>query len=196
MTWLSEQAGWIRPIDLGLEETAVHAFYQSSASWQLVSIDLAYACDNVSPPWSRVKRVVFLMLLAVASIVLWTMQMEGILRYERYSHQDLVRFFVYQLRMKTRTDRKPLLSELIESLWAIDFLFVSFRHNGAVPWLTPPLVKLDSFIYPVNVNNYCSRQSLYDPGHDFQLLQFLSPFYLDCISVWLSLSVILSLPCL
>lgn len=73
------------------------------------------------------------MLLAVASIVLWTMQMEGILRYERYSHQDLVRFFVYQLRMKTRTDRKPLLSELIESLWAIDFLFVSFRHNGAVP---------------------------------------------------------------
>lgn len=69
----------------------------------LVPIDLAYACDNVSPPLSGLKRMVFLTLLAVA-------RMEEVIQHERYSHQDLVGFFRHQLRMKIRTDRKGLLS--------------------------------------------------------------------------------------
>lgn len=67
--------------DIGLEERAVHAFFhypQVRRFWDhvgeftaciypehLVPINLAYVCDNMSPPWSGVKRIVFLTLLAV-----------------------------------------------------------------------------------------------------------------------------------
>lgn len=52
--------------------------------------------------------MVFLVLLVVARMVVWGMQTEGILRNEHYSHQDLIGFFGYQLRMKIRTDRMRL----------------------------------------------------------------------------------------
>lgn len=56
---------------------------------KLVLIDRKYASDNVSHPYSGVKRIVFLSLLATARMVIWTVQKEEILRCERCSHQDL-----------------------------------------------------------------------------------------------------------
>lgn len=56
----------------------------------LVFIDLVYICDSVSRPWSRVKQLVFLMLLAMARMVLLVVQMRGVLRDECYSHQHLI----------------------------------------------------------------------------------------------------------
>lgn len=53
----------------------------------LVSINLAYVCDNVLPPWSGVNRLVFLTLLTVARM--WLTRMEGILQYGHYSLQVL-----------------------------------------------------------------------------------------------------------
>lgn len=95
-------------IDLSLKETAVHAFYHClpvNPFWDHVSeltaridpehivpICLKYACENVSPPYSGVRQMVFLALLAEARMMMWTTRMERILRYERYSHQDLIGF--------------------------------------------------------------------------------------------------------
>lgn len=74
MCWVDYSGGHRR--DIGLEETASHDFYNCPhvrSSWdyvgslmariapdQLVSIDLAYACANVSPPFSGVKQIMFL----------------------------------------------------------------------------------------------------------------------------------------
>lgn len=46
----------------------------------LMSIDFAYMCDNMSPPWSRAKGLVFLTLLAVTRMVLWVTQTESIVQ--------------------------------------------------------------------------------------------------------------------
>lgn len=44
----------------------------------IVSIDLWYMCDNVSPPLPGMKQMVFLMLLAVTGMVVWTTLIERI----------------------------------------------------------------------------------------------------------------------
>lgn len=75
----------------------------------LVSIDLASPCDNVSLPCFGVKRMVFLTLLVAVRMMIWSMRVKGILRYECY-YQNLVGFFGQQLRMKIRTARRRLLS--------------------------------------------------------------------------------------
>lgn len=62
-------------------------------------------CHNALVPFSRVKRVVFLALLVVAKMVLGTLQIEEISRYEHYSHQYLAGFFEHQLKMEIKTDR-------------------------------------------------------------------------------------------
>lgn len=119
--------------DLGLEETPSHAFYHCPqvhlfwhyvgelmtriASEYLLSIDLAYAYDNLSPPYSVEKRMMFFTLLTVARMVIWTLRTEGILRYERYYYRDLSGFFGHQLKMKIRCDKKRLLSRDFREKW-------------------------------------------------------------------------------
>ena len=72
----------------GLEETAEHAFYYCErvrpfwdhvVEWtariepkQLVLLDVGYVVDNVLPPFHGEKRMVFLTILAVARMVIWT----------------------------------------------------------------------------------------------------------------------------
>lgn len=72
--------------DLGLEENSSHAFYYCPpvrffwdyvgelsariAPEKIVFNDLAYSYDNVSPPYSVVKCMVFLKLLALARMVI------------------------------------------------------------------------------------------------------------------------------
>ena len=72
----------------GLEETAEHAFYNCErvhpfwnhvGEWtariepkQLVLLDVGYVVDNVLPPFQGEKRMVFLAILAVARMVIWT----------------------------------------------------------------------------------------------------------------------------
>ena len=71
----------------GLEETALHAFYHCEwvctfwshvEEWttrisprELVSLDVGYVMNNVSSPFQGEKRVVFLVILAVARMVIW-----------------------------------------------------------------------------------------------------------------------------
>lgn len=66
----------------------------------LVSIDLAYKCDNVSYTASHGKK-----------------DGVGILQNEHYSHKKLIGFFGCQLRGKSRTDRKRMLSADFSEKW-------------------------------------------------------------------------------
>ena len=57
----------------------VHPFWSHVRDWtacldpkQLVLLDVGYVVDNVLCPWKDEKRVVFLAILAVARLVIWT----------------------------------------------------------------------------------------------------------------------------
>ena len=108
----------------GLEETAEHTFYnyeRVSPFWdhvgewtariepkQLVLLDVGYVVDNVLPPFQGEKRVVFLMILAVNRMVIWTTRKKGLYDDANFSHRNLILFFRHQLRDKIRCDRKRL----------------------------------------------------------------------------------------
>ena len=108
----------------GLEETAEHAFYNCErvrpfwdhvSEWtahiepkQLVLLDIGYVVDSVLPPFHGEKRVVFLAILAVARMVIWTTRNKGLYDDANFSHCDLVLYFQHQLRVKIRCDRKRL----------------------------------------------------------------------------------------
>ena len=108
----------------GLEKTAKHAFYYCErvrpfwdhvGEWtariepkKLVLLDVGYVVDNVLPPFHGEKRVVFLAILAVARMVIWTTRNKGLYDDENFSHRDLVLYFRHQLRVKIRCDRKLL----------------------------------------------------------------------------------------
>ena len=103
----------------GIEETAEHAFFYCEKVrplWGYVNevtaridckkpripLDVAYVCDNVSPPWIGQKRMVFLTLLAVARMVIWTTRLNEIHKGHIFSHQNLIKAFQHQLRVKIR----------------------------------------------------------------------------------------------
>ena len=108
----------------GLEETAEHAFYYCEpvrpfwdhvGEWkariepkQLVLLEVGYVIDNILPPFQSEKRMVFLVILAVAQMVIWTTRNEGLYDDANFSHRDMVLYFRHQLRVKIRCDRKTL----------------------------------------------------------------------------------------
>ena len=71
-------------------------------------LDVGYVVDNVLPPFQGEKRLVFLAILAVARMVIWTTQKKGLYDDANVSHRDLVLYFRHQLRVKIRCDRKRL----------------------------------------------------------------------------------------
>ena len=108
----------------GLEETAEHVFYYTErvcpfwdhvGEWmariepkQLVLLAVDYIVDNVLPPFHGEKRMVFLAILAVARMVVWTTRNKGLYDDAHFSHRDLVLYFRHQLRVKIRCNRKRL----------------------------------------------------------------------------------------
>ena len=71
-------------------------------------LDVGYVVDNVSPPFQGEKRVVFLVILAVAKMVIWQTRNKGLDEGENFSYRDLILSFKHQLRVKIRCDRKCL----------------------------------------------------------------------------------------
>ena len=71
-------------------------------------LDVSYVVDNVSPPFQGEKRVVFLVVLAVARMVIWQTRNKGVYDGANFSYRDLILFFRHQLRVKIRCDRKCL----------------------------------------------------------------------------------------
>ena len=110
--------------DNGLEKTTEHSFYYCKrvrllwnyvGEWtihikpkQLVLLDVGYVLDNVLPQFQGQKHVVFIVILAVARMVIWMTRKKGFYDGANFSHHDLILFFRHQLRVKIRCDRKRL----------------------------------------------------------------------------------------
>ena len=138
----------------GLEETAEHAFYYCErvrpfwdyvGEWmariepkQLVLLDVGYVVDNVLPPFHGEKRVVFLAILAVARMVIWTTRNKGLYDDANFSHRDLVLYFRHQLRVKIRCDRKRLDRITFSKRWVTAVSLV-VRKGAMLESSFPPL---------------------------------------------------------
>ena len=90
--------------DSGLEETSLHAFYYC----ERVRPFWSHVEDNVNPPFQGDKRVVLLVILAVARMVIWQTRNKGLYEGANFSSRDLILFFRHQLRVKIRCDRRRL----------------------------------------------------------------------------------------
>ena len=135
----------------GLEETAEHAFYYCErvrpfwdhvGEWtarikpkKLVLLDVGYVVDNVL---HGEKRVVFLAILAVARMVIWTTQNKGLYDDANFSHRDLVLYFRNQLRVKIRCDRKRLDHITVSKRWVTAASLV-VRKGAMLESSFPPL---------------------------------------------------------
>ena len=138
----------------GLEETAEHAFYYCErvrpfwdhvGEWtariepqKLVLLDVGYVVDNVLPPFHGEKRVVFLAILAVARMVIWTTRNKGLYDDANFSHRDLVLYFRHQLRVKIRCDRKRLDRITFSKRWVTAASLV-VRKGAMLESSFPPL---------------------------------------------------------
>ena len=138
----------------GLEEMAEHAFYYCErvhpfwdhvGEWtaciepkQLVLLDVDYVVDNVLPPFQGAKRVVFLAILAVARMVIWTTRKKGLYNDENFSHCDLVLYFWHLLRVKIRCDRKRLNRITFDKRW-VNAASLVVRKGAMLKSSFPPL---------------------------------------------------------
>ena len=67
-------------------------------SKQLVLLDVSSVVDNVNPLYRGQKCVVFLVILAVARMVIWETRKKGLYDDANFSHRDLILFFRHQLK--------------------------------------------------------------------------------------------------
>ena len=75
---------------------------------QLVLLDVGYIEDNVLPQIQGEKHVLFLAILAIARMVIWTTRKKELYDNANFSHCDLILFFRHQLRVKIRCDRQKV----------------------------------------------------------------------------------------
>ena len=134
-----------------LEETAEHAFYYCErfrlfwdpvGEWtariepkQLMLLDVGYVVDNVLPPFHGIE---FLVVLAVARMVIWTTQKKGLYDDANFSHRDLVLYFRHQLRVKIRSDRKRLDRITFDKRW-VNAASLVVRKRAMLESFFPPL---------------------------------------------------------
>ena len=137
-----------------LEETAEHTFYYCERVrpfWdhvgectariepkQLVLLDVGYVVDNVLPPFQGEKRVVFLAILAVARMEIWTTQKKGLYDDANFSHRDLILNFRHHLRVKIRCDRKRLDRITFNRRW-VNAASLVVRKGAMLESSFPPL---------------------------------------------------------
>ena len=140
--------------DSGLEEPAEHAFYYRDrvhpfwdhvGEWtariepkQFVLLDIYHVVDNLLSPFQGEKRVVFLAILAVARMVLWTTRKKGLYDDANFSHRHLILFFKYQLRVKIRCDGKRLDRITFDKRWVNEASLV-VRKGAMLESSFPPL---------------------------------------------------------
>ena len=133
----------------GLEETAEHAYYCERVrpfwdhvrEWtariepkQLVLLEVGYDVDNVLPE----QRVVFLAILAVARMVIWSPRKKGLYDDANFSHRDLVLYFRHSLRVKIRCDRKRLDRITFSRRW-VNAASLVVRKRAMLESSFPPL---------------------------------------------------------
>ena len=104
----------------GLEEAAERAFYYCErvrpfwdhvGEWtarvepkQLVLLGVGCVVDSVLPPFQGERCVVFLAILSVARMVIWSTRSRRLCGDANFSHRDLVLYFRHLLGVKIRCD--------------------------------------------------------------------------------------------
>ena len=150
---LADMPDWAR-CGSGLEETAEYAFYYCErvrpfwdhvGEWtarieprQFVLLDVGHVVDNVLPPFQGEKRVVFLAILAVARMVIWTARKKELYNDANFSHCDLILFFRHQLRVRIRCDRKRLDRITFDQRW-VNAASLVVRKGAMLESSFPPL---------------------------------------------------------
>ena len=71
-------------------------------------LDVGYVLDNLNSLFQGEKRIVFLVIQAVARMVIWQTRNKGLYEGANFSYRDLILFFRHQLRVKIRCDRRRL----------------------------------------------------------------------------------------
>ena len=101
-------------------------------------LDFSYVVDNVFLQFLGEKRVVFLVILAVARMVIWTTRKKGLCDDANFSHRDLILYFRHQLRVKIRCDKECLYRITFDKRWMHPAsLFV--QKGAALESSFPPL---------------------------------------------------------
>ena len=80
-------------------------------------LDVGYVVDNILPQFQGEKRVMFLAILNVARMVIWTTRKKGLYDDANFSHRDLVLYFSHQFRIKIRCDSKRLDRITFDKRW-------------------------------------------------------------------------------
>ena len=101
-------------------------------------LDVVYVVDNVLPPFQGEKRMVFLAILAVARMVIWTTRNKGLYDDANFSHRDLVLYFRHLLRVKIRCDRKRLDRITFSRRW-VNAASLVVRKGSMLESSFPPL---------------------------------------------------------
>ena len=101
-------------------------------------LDVGYVVNNVLPPFQGEKHVVFLAILAVARMVIWTTRKKGLYDVANFSHRDLVLYFRHQLRVKIRCDRKRLDCIISDKKW-VNAASLVVRKEATLESSFPPL---------------------------------------------------------
>ena len=93
---------------------------------------------NILPPFQGKKHMVFLAILAVARMVIWTTRNKGLYDDVNFSHRDLVLYFRHQLRVKIRCDRKRLDRITFDKRW-VNAASLVVRKRATLESSFPPL---------------------------------------------------------
>ena len=116
-----------------LEETISHTFFHCPVVRPLCKLLEGYmvcilngkffvleassVCSNVVPKLNRLEHSVFLCLLGVMRVVIWTTRKKELFEDESFSSQTLVAFFKHQIKVKIRSERKRLSSLEFGERW-------------------------------------------------------------------------------
>ena len=101
-------------------------------------LDVGYVVDNVLPPFQGEKRMVLLVILAVARKVIWTSRRKELYDDANFSHCDLVLYFRHQLRVKIRCNRKRLDRITFDKRW-VNAASLVLRKGAMLESSFPPL---------------------------------------------------------
>ena len=82
--------------------------------------------------------MVFLAILAVAQMVIWTTRKKGLYDDANFSHRDLVLYFKHQLKVKIRCDRKRL-DRITFNNWWVNAASLVVRKGAILESSFPPL---------------------------------------------------------
>ena len=93
------------------------ATWSASSMESFFVLEASSVCSNVVPRLNRQEHYVFLCLLGVMRVVIWTTRMKELCEDESFSSQTLVAFFKHQIKVKIRSERKRLSSLEFGERW-------------------------------------------------------------------------------